>query len=230
MPCSNLPLPANASVPGLRHCPPESWSSCGPGVQKPPKAHMRISEQVKSQGSATPCRHVFTMKLEADGAWKAPDVVEAGASLLENFQCFRVGACKRCQSRHEASTARVASASPKPRKPRAPARCDPEVPCQQIVDLLALFTKRVQNFFCTLMGFNHPHMERLQLSLQQHVEALGRGLVEVMRKQSAFLSLRSAVREGKLWDTLKKRQSAFQERHSAKLHARSLESPCVSPF
>lgn len=159
------------------------------------------------------------LEVESGGAqWSGPaDVVEAGASLLENFQCFRVGACRRCQSRHEAATARVASASPKPRKPsRAPvARCDDVVPCQQIVDLLALFTKRVQNFFCTLMGFNHPHMERLQLSLQQHVEALGRGLVEVMRKQSAFLSLRSAVREGKLWDTLKKRQSAFQERDSA---------------
>ena len=140
------------------------------------------------------------LEVESGGAqWSGPaDVVEAGASLLENFQCFRVGACRRCQSRPEAATARVASASPKPRKPsRAPvARCDDVVPCQQIVDLLALFTKRVQNFFCTLMGFNHPHME-------------------VMRKQSAFLSLRSAVREGKLWDTLKKRQSAFQERDSA---------------
>jgi len=85
-------------------------------------------------------------------------------------------------------------------------------PCQQIANLLATFTKRIQSFFLTLMGFNHPHMQRLQIALQQQVQALAAGLTDLMTKQSAFLSLRSAMREGKLWERLRQRHQALFER------------------
>lgn len=84
-------------------------------------------------------------------------------------------------------------------------------PCQQMAQLLATFTKRIQSFFLTLMGFNHPHMERLQIALQQQVQVLASGMMDLMTKHSAFLSLRSAMREGKLWERFRQRhESLFQ--------------------
>lgn len=63
----------------------------------------------------------------------------------------------------------------------------------------------------TLMGFNHPHMERLQIALQQQVQVLASGMMDLMTKHSAFLSLRSAMREGKLWERFRQRhESLFQ--------------------
>lgn len=99
-----------------------------------------------------------------------------------------------------------------PRLKEEPATSAEVQPCQQIANLLATFTKRIQSFFLTLMGFNHPHMQRLQIALQQQVQALAAGLTDLMTKQSAFLSLRSAMREGKLWERLRQRHQALFER------------------
>lgn len=147
------------------------------------------------------------------------------------FPCVRLTDCRKCQHRHEAANARVGSKSPRkpldvrrpmptPRRsakhscqsPVSQDKAEEVQPCQQIMDLLALFTKRIQGFFSTLMGFNHPHMDRLEIALQQQVRSLAEGLMAVMTKQRVFLSIRSAAREKKLWDLLRKRHASFFER------------------
>ena len=73
-----------------------------------------------------------------------------------------------------------------------------------ITDLLEEFTERIQSFFLALMGFNHPHIERLQAALDQQVKALGQGLMKAMELKDAFWTLRRAVSESQWWNKLKK--------------------------
>ena len=72
-----------------------------------------------------------------------------------------------------------------------------------VSQLLENFTERVQSLFLALMGFNHPHMERLQAALDQHVVALGRGLMRVMDLKDAFSAFRSAINGSQLWKKLR---------------------------
>ena len=112
---------------------------------------------------------------------------------------------------------RPCSPPPPPPPPYAPCACatttetDERPETSEIVEqLLDEFTERIQSFFLALMGFNHPHMERLQAALDQQVKALGRGLMRAMAVKDAFWGLKSAVAESQLWKRLKQcRQRLF---------------------
>ena len=160
------------------------------------------------------------------------------ADDLLHFHCSKLAGCKRCSGRREAARARlgtsprkafdsrIASMSPgrcgrPPRCPVSPPPCCPcpakteanggEETCEIVEQLLEEFTERVQSFFLALMGFNHPHVDRLQAALDQQVTALGHGLMKAMALKDAFWALRRAVSENQLWKKLKQcRHNLFQ--------------------
>ncbi|CAE7874316.1 unnamed protein product [Symbiodinium necroappetens] len=160
-----------------------------------------------------------------------------------NFQCSRLTECKRCSSRREAARTRLGrsprktSRSPGPfRRPLPRASSPPPPPCAPCVNkastneypetcdmvsqLLEDFTERVQSLFLALMGFNHPHMERLQAALDQHVVALGRGLMRVMALKDAFSAFRRAINGSQLWKKLRHcHQRLFYCQHQVQAYA-----------
>lgn len=69
---------------------------------------------------------------------------------------------------------------------------------------LGSFSERVHSHIISLMGFRHPHVARLRITLDQYVEALAQSFTIALTLKHAFCAFRTAVREAALFDVLSK--------------------------